>query len=383
MDSLRYWVSEMHVDGFRFDLAAALARELYDVDMLSAFFKVIQQDPVLSRVKLIAEPWDVGPGGYQVGNFPWYWTEWNGRYRDAVRAYWRGDARRLGEFATRISGSADLYASSGRRPWASINFVTAHDGFTLHDLVSYEHKHNHANLEANRDGHEPNLSSNLGVEGPTSDPVIRRHRVARKRAVMATLLLSQGIPMVLGGDEIGRTQLGNNNAYCQDNEISWYDWDLDDEAHAFLAFTASLVALRRTHRVFRRRTFLEGRVAGEGWRDVSWWHRDGRLMQAGDWDEDGAVGKLLYGGGLEEPSTTVAEPEDCSFLLVFQNRQGGAFVLPPAPGARGWRTCVDSDLGVVVDGGTGGLLAPGARLHVPAGVMRVFVTAGEVPAAAD
>ena len=384
MDSLRYWVTEMHVDGFRFDLAAALARELYDVDMLSAFFKVIQQDPVLSRVKLIAEPWDVGPGGYQVGNFPWYWTEWNGRYRDSVRSYWRGDADRVGEFATRISGSADLYASSGRRPWASINFITAHDGFTLQDLVSYEHKHNRANLEGNRDGHEPNLSSNAGVEGPTSDPTIRRRRLVRKRSLMATLLLSQGIPMVLGGDEIGRTQRGNNNAYCQDNEISWYDWNLRLEDQAFLDFTASLIAFRRAHPVFRRRTFLEGTVAGdgEGWRDVSWWHRDGRLMHAGDWHDEGAVGKLLYGGGLNESSATGAPRVDDSFLIVSQNRVGGVFVLPPAPGVVGWRLCVDTEQGVVADGGVGGLLAPGSKVRLPAGILQVFVAAAQDVAAA-
>jgi isoamylase len=383
MDSLRYWVTEMHVDGFRFDLAAALARELYDVDMLSAFFKVIQQDPVLSRVKLIAEPWDVGPGGYQVGNFPWYWTEWNGRYRDSVRSFWRGDPGRLGEFATRISGSADLYASSGRRPWASINFVTAHDGFTLEDLVSYEHKHNHANLEGNRDGHEPNLSSNAGVEGPSDDPEVKRRRLLRKRSLMATLLLSQGIPMLLGGDEIGRTQRGNNNAYCQDNEVSWYDWDLRPEQAAFRDFTGGLVALRRVHPVFRRRTFLEGTVAVDGWRDVTWWHRDGRLMRSDDWDRDGAVGKLLFGGGLKEPTATGLRRLDVSFLLIFQNRTGGAFVMPPAPDAAGWRLCVDTESGVVVDGGVGRLVEPGSRVRLPAGVMRVYVASDEPGPASD
>jgi isoamylase len=338
---------------------------------------------VLSRVKLIAEPWDVGPGGYQVGNFPWYWTEWNGRYRDAVRSYWRGDADRVGEFATRISGSADLYASSGRRPWASINFITAHDGFTLQDLVSYERKHNHANLEGNRDGHEPNLSSNAGIEGPTDAPAIRRRRLVRKRSLMATLLLSQGIPMVLGGDEIGRTQRGNNNGYCQDDETSWYDWNLGPEDQAFLDFTASLIAFRRAHPVFRRRTFLEGRVAGEGWLDVSWWHRDGRLMHAGDWHDEGAVGKLLYGGGLKEPSATGAPRVDDSFLVVSQNRVGGVFVLPPAPGVTGWRLCVDTEKGVVVDGGVGGVHAPGAKVRLPAGILQVFVAAAHDAAATD
>jgi isoamylase len=375
-DSLRYWVTEMHVDGFRFDLAAALARELYDVDMLSAFFKVIQQDPVLSRVKLIAEPWDVGPGGYQVGNFPWYWTEWNGRYRDTVRSFWRGDLGRAGEFATRIAGSSDLYAHSGRRPWASINFVTAHDGFTLHDLVSYERKHNHANLEGNRDGHEPNLSSNSGVEGPSDDPEVRRRRSVRKRSLMATLVLSQGIPMLLGGDELSRTQLGNNNAYCQDNEVSWYDWRLDDERASFARFVADLVALRRAHPVFRRRTFLEGKAMDDGWRDVSWWHPDGRLMVHTDWHDAAALGMLLYGGGLHEPSATGRPRYDDSFLLVFQGRRGGAFLLPPVPEGPGWRPCVDTESGVVADGGFGDVLAPGSRLHLPAGVMQVFVSPG-------
>ncbi|MBA2667167.1 MAG: glycogen debranching protein GlgX [Trueperaceae bacterium] len=374
-DSLRYWVTEMHVDGFRFDLAAALARELFDVDMLSAFFKVIQQDPVLSRVKLIAEPWDVGPGGYQVGNFPWYWTEWNGRYRDAVRSYWRGDPGRLGEFATRISGSSDLYASSGRRPWASINFVSAHDGFTLEDTVSYERKHNLANLEGNRDGHEPNLSSNAGVEGASTDPEIRRARSVRKRSLMATLLLSQGIPMLLGGDELGRTQRGNNNAYCQDNEISWYDWTQDAEQASFHDFVAALVSFRRAHPVFRRRTFLEGSVVAEGWRDVSWWQCEGRLMEVDDWERDGAIGKLLHGGGLKEPTATGEQRVDDSFLVVCQNRRSGPFVLPPVPSAAGWRLCVETGAGIVRDGGVGDAIAPGTGVLLAAGVMHVYVAA--------
>jgi isoamylase len=372
-DSLRYWVTEMHVDGFRFDLAAALARELYDVDMLSAFFKVIQQDPILSRTKLIAEPWDVGPGGYQVGNFPWHWTEWNGRYRDTVRSFWRGDHGVAGEFATRIAGSSDLYARSGRRPWASINFLTAHDGFTLHDVVSYERKHNHANLEGNRDGHEPNLSHNWGVEGATDDPVVLERRELRKRSLMATLLLSQGIPMLLGGDELGRTQRGNNNAYCQDNEISWYDWDLEERDEAFLAFTAAVVAFRRAHPVFRRRTFLEGRVGDDGYRDVSWWHREGRLMPAEEWHVESALGMLLYGGGLKEPGPTGMPRVDDSFLVVFQPRSSGGFVLPAAPNAVGWRLCIDSESGLVVDGGTGEVRLAGTRLHLPAGVLQVYV----------
>src|SRR5690606_28554966 len=237
MDSLRYWVQEMHVDGFRFDLASALAREFHDVDRLGSFFDVIHQDPILAEVKLIAEPWDVGPGGYQVGNFPVIWTEWNGKYRDTVRVYWKGDSGVMGELAYRLTGSSDLYSEDGRQPHASVNFITAHDGFTLADLVSYNEKHNEANGEENRDGHNDNLSWNCGVEGPTDDPEINALRARQQRNLLATLLLSQGVPMILGGDEIGRTQQGNNNAYCQDNEISWYDWDLDDRRRELLEFT--------------------------------------------------------------------------------------------------------------------------------------------------
>jgi glycogen operon protein len=251
MDSLRYWVLEMHVDGFRFDLAATLARELHDVDRLSAFFDLVQQDPVLSQVKLIAEPWDVGEGGYQVGNFPVLWSEWNGKYRDTVRDYWRGQPGTLGDFAFRFTGSSDLYQEDGRRPYASINFVTAHDGFTLQDLVSYNEKHNEANGEGNRDGENYNRSWNCGVEGPTDDLDVLDCRDRLKRNMLATLLLSQGVPMILGGDELGRTQHGNNNGYCQDNEISWFDWENVDES--LLHFTARLIELRREHPVFRRR----------------------------------------------------------------------------------------------------------------------------------
>ncbi|MCH8277097.1 MAG: glycogen debranching protein GlgX, partial [Bacteroidetes bacterium] len=262
-DSLRYWVQEMHVDGFRFDLASSLARDFHDINMLSAFFQVIQQDPVLSQVKLIAEPWDIGPGGYQVGSFPWQWTEWNGKYRDAVRRYWRGDRGMVAEMATRLAGSSDLYEKSGRKPFASINFVTAHDGFTLGDLVSYERKHNLSNMEDNRDGHEPNFSTNCGSEGPSSSPEILRRRAALKRSLMATLFLSQGVPMLLGGDELSRSQRGNNNAYCQDNRISWYDWVLDDEKKSFLKFVREIIAFRRAHPSFRRQGFLNGNAEGE------------------------------------------------------------------------------------------------------------------------
>src|SRR5213079_297581 len=250
MDSLRYWVLDMHVDGFRFDLASTLAREFYDVDRLSAFFDLVQQDPVISQVKLIAEPWDIGEGGYQVGNFPALWSEWNGLYRDTVRDFWRGEPATLGEFASRITGSSDLYQDNGRRPYASINFVTAHDGFTLTDLVSYNVKHNEANLESNRDGNDHNVSWNCGVEGPTDDPAVRALRAQQKRNLLATLLFSQGVPLIAAGDEIGRTQNGNNNAYCQDNEESWIDWQLDDEREQMLAFVRRIIALRRTHPVF-------------------------------------------------------------------------------------------------------------------------------------
>jgi isoamylase len=351
MDSLRSWVQHMHVDGFRFDLASALARELYDVDMLSAFFKVIQQDPVLSGVKLIAEPWDVGPGGYQVGNFPWRWCEWNGRYRDGVRGYWRGDAGRAGELATRVSGSADLYGRGKRRPYASVNFITAHDGFTLRDLVSYAHKHNEANGEDNRDGSDHNLSSHGGVEGPTQDAAVLDRRDRRRRSLIATLLLSQGIPMVLGGDELGRTQAGNNNAYCQDNEVSWFDWELGARDRAFLTFTRRVLRLRREHSVFRRRTFLDGNVdAASGCKDVAWIHPSGREMEPGDWHAgDDAFGMLLCGAALRERDRRGEPRRDDSFLVLFHGRSEGCFVLPRAPEGDGWQRVLDS-----VEPGAGG-----------------------------
>ncbi len=271
MDSLRYWVQEMHVDGFRFDLAAALARELHEVDRLGAFFDIIHQDPVLSQVKLIAEPWDLGEGGYQVGNFPVLWAEWNGVYRDAVRGYWRGDAGLIDDLAYRLTGSSDLYERSGRRPYASVNFVTCHDGFTLNDLVSYNRKHNEDNLEGNRDGHDHNLSYNFGVEGPTDDPDILEQRARQRRNLLATLLLSQGVPMLCAGDEIARTQAGNNNAYCQDNEVSWLDWRLDEEKRDLLEFTRLLIRLFHTHPVLRRRKFFQGRkIRGSEVKDLTW-----------------------------------------------------------------------------------------------------------------
>ena len=287
MDSLRYWVLEMHVDGFRFDLAATLARELHEVDRLGAFLDIIHQDPVLSQVKLIAEPWDLGEGGYQVGKFPVGWAEWNDKYRDAVRLYWKGDGGLIGELAYRITGSSDLYARSGRKPYASINFVTAHDGFTLQDLVSYNSKHNEANGEDNRDGTDNNRSWNCGVEGPTDDPEVNKLRAQQKRNLLATLLLSQGVPMMLAGDEIGHTQNGNNNAYCQDNEISWISWDPEHMDKELLGFVQQLIALRKDHPVFRRRNFFQGRkIKGADIKDIVWLDPDGKEMTDEEWNQE-------------------------------------------------------------------------------------------------
>ena len=337
MDSLRYWVVDCHVDGFRFDLASALARELYEVDKLASFFDVIHQDPVLSQVKLIAEPWDVGPGGYQVGNFPVLWTEWNGLYRDTVRDFWRGRAS-VGEFASRFTGSSDLYQDDGRHPTASINFVTAHDGFTLADLVSYEAKHNERNLEDNRDGADDNRSWNCGVEGPTDDPGIRALRDRQRRNLLATLFLSQGVPMLLGGDELGRTQEGNNNGWCQDNELSWYDWERID-AELF-EFTRRLIRLRREHAVFRRSSFLTGReLLGSGVPDVWWFRPDGRRMTQRDW-RSGSHLLGVFLNGVEIPSRT---PEgermrDHSFLVLLNGEHEPAvFTLPPRRFGRRWQ----------------------------------------------
>jgi glycogen operon protein len=318
MDSLRYWVSECHVDGFRFDLASALARELYDVDRLSAFFDVIHQDPVLSQVKLIAEPWDVGPGGYQVGNFPVLWSEWNGIYRDAMRDFWRGEAS-VGEFASRLTGSSDLYEDDGRHPFASINFITAHDGFTLRDLVSYNGKHNEANLEGNRDGTDDNRSWNCGVEGETDDPVVNGLRERQQRNFLATLVLSQGTPMLLGGDEFGRTQHGNNNGWCQDNEISWFDWSLLERNAGLLEFVQKLIVLRRAHPVFRRRQFLRGSEEdGSGLPDVWWFRTDGHRMTKLDWESPGRiVGMFLNGEEIAAPDDKGERILDESFLLLF------------------------------------------------------------------
>jgi isoamylase len=331
MDSLRYWVSECHVDGFRFDLASALARELYDVDRLSAFFDTIHQDPILSQVKLIAEPWDVGPGGYQVGNFPVLWSEWNGIYRDVVRDFWRGQAS-VGEFASRFTGSSDLYESDGRQPFASINFVTAHDGFTLRDLVTYNEKHNEANGEDNRDGTDDNRSWNCGVEGETDDPEINALRWRQQRNFLATLLLSQGVPMVLGGDELSRTQRGNNNAWCQDNELSWYEWGLRPGQGEHLDFTMRLIALRAEHPVFHRGKFLAGREReGSGLPDVWWFRPDGRRMTQRDWQQSGdhVLGVFLNGQEIADRTPRGEPIADDSFLLLFNAHfEDMTFTLP-------------------------------------------------------
>jgi len=339
MDSLRYFVMECHVDGFRFDLASALARELYDVDQLSAFFDIIHQDPVLSQVKLIAEPWDVGPGGYQVGNFPILWSEWNGMYRDTMRDFWRGHTA-VAEFARRFTGSSDLYQSDGRHPSASINFVTCHDGFTLRDLVSYDRKHNEANLEDNRDGSDDNRSWNCGVEGETDDPDVNELRDRQTRNILATLLLSQGTPMLLAGDELRRTQRGNNNAYCQDNELSWLDWDVDERGQALLEFTKRLLRLRGEHPVFRRSAFLTGEaLQGSGAPDVWWFRPDGRRMTQTDWSRGDAFTLGAFLNGSEIPTLTFdGEPvADDSFIVLFNAwRDPVTFVLPPTRFGRRW-----------------------------------------------
>ena len=346
MDSLRYWVLEMHVDGFRFDLASTLARELHDVDRLSAFFDIIHQDPVLSQVKLIAEPWDLGEGGYQVGNFPAGWAEWNGRYRDAIRRYWKGDGGQVAELAYRLSGSSDLYEGGGRRPHASINFVTAHDGFTLHDLVSYNHKHNEANGEDNRDGTDDNLSWNCGVEGPTNKPSIAALRERQKRNMLATLLLSQGVPMLCSGDEIGRTQGGNNNAYCQDNEISWVDWTLSKPQQALLTFTKGLIALRQKHPVFRRRRFFQGRrIRGMEVKDLYWLRPDGKEMTDEDWAQGyvRCLGVRLAGDAMEEKDAKGRPLLDETFLVLLNaHHEPRPFTLPAHKRGVRWQPVFDT-----------------------------------------
>ncbi len=350
MDSLRYWVTDMHVDGFRFDLASTLAREFHEVDRLSTFFEVVQQDPVVSRVKLIAEPWDVGPGGYQVGDFPPLWTEWNGQYRDTVRDFWRGEPATLGEFASRVCGSADLYQSDGRRPMASINFVTCHDGFTLTDLVSYNEKHNEDNGEDNRDGENHNRSWNCGVEGPTDDPDILELRARQRRNFIATLMLSQGVPMLAHGDELGRTQLGNNNAYSHDSPLTWLDWsDVDD---TMLDFTASLIAFRMANRAFLRRRFLTGlpvpnhhTAPEQGLPDVVWFAPDGRVMTDEDWSHDlsQAVGLFINGEAIRDVDPRGERHTGASFLMFFNaHPTWTGFVAPPQEYGKQWRMIIDT-----------------------------------------
>ncbi|WP_309485417.1 glycogen debranching protein GlgX [Streptomyces sp. WELS2] len=348
MDSLRYWVTEMHVDGFRFDLAATLARQFHEVDRLSAFFDLIQQDPVISRVKLIAEPWDVGEGGYQVGNFPPLWSEWNGKYRDAVRDFWRAEPGSLGEFASRLTGSSDIYQHSRRRPRASVNFVTAHDGFTLRDLVSYNHKHNEANGEDNRDGESHNRSWNCGAEGDTDDPAVLELRARQQRNLLATLLLSQGIPMLCHGDELGRTQRGNNNAYCQDNEISWVDWEPTDEQRALTGFTRRLIALRAAHPVLRRRRFFRGETATNARQplpDLVWLRPDAREMTDRDWQRADAhsVGAFLNGDAIAERDPYGRRMVDDSFLLLVNGYwEPVVFRLPDDYFGERWTTLIDT-----------------------------------------
>jgi len=345
MDSLRYWVGEMHVDGFRFDLAAALARELYEVDRLSRFFALIQQDPMLCQTKLIAEPWDLGEGGYQVGNFPAGWAEWNGMYRDTVRRFWRGDHGQIPDLAYRLSGSSDLYDASDRNPYASVNFVTCHDGFTLHDLVSYERKHNEANKEDNRDGTEANWSRNWGAEGPTDSPEVTAIREQIKRNLLATLAFSQGVPMILAGDEMGRSQGGNNNAYCQDNELSWVNWELTSERRRLLAFARQIFAIRRENAVFRRRSFFRGRNVSPGAKDVSWVRPDGAEMTDDDWNDAKrcALGMLIPGQATDETDERGRQVVGDTQLLVLNSGSKGIdFRLPRVEEEGWWREQVNT-----------------------------------------
>ena len=365
MDSLRYWVLEMHVDGFRFDLASTLARELHDVDRLGSFFDIIHQDPVLSQVKLIAEPWDIGHGGYQVGNFPIIWAEWNDKYRDTVRKFWRGDEDQMAELGYRLTGSSDLYQDDGRSPASSVNFVTAHDGFTLHDLVSYNEKHNEANGENNQDGNNNNLSYNHGAEGPTDNPEIIEARERQKRNFLATLLLSQGTPMICGGDERGRTQHGNNNAYCQDNEISWFDWRDDERTTALFNFTCLLVELRRKHPALHRKRFFRGRkIRGTDVRDIKWLRPDGNEMIDAEWDAHWirSIGLRLAGdaiGEMDEEGIPIID--DDLILLLNAHHEEVTFTINPDDDAREWKVMVDTRFASQENGRA---VAPGGQIAV-------------------
>ncbi|HET7355454.1 MAG TPA: glycogen debranching protein GlgX [Nocardioidaceae bacterium] len=370
MDSLRYWVLEMHVDGFRFDLASSLARQFHEVDRLSAFFDLVQQDPVISQVKLIAEPWDVGAGGYQVGNFPPQWTEWNGKYRDTVRDFWRGEPATLGEFASRIAGSSDLYEASGRRPFASINFVTAHDGFTLRDLVSYNEKHNQANGEDGNDGESHNRSWNCGVEGNTDDKSVLALRARQERNFLVTLLISQGVPMIGHGDELGRTQQGNNNGYCQDSELTWMHWDLEDWQQELLTFTQRLVALRTEHPVLRRRRFFVGAQGpGDDVADIAWFTPEGQNMRDADWRHDFAKSLMVFlnGDAIPEPDRRGEPVADDSFLVAFNaHYEPLEFTIPDEVYGDGWQVVVDTgdDQVGLAAGEESATLLPGAEFTV-------------------
>jgi len=362
MDSLRYWILDMHVDGFRFDLAATLARELHEVNSLSAFFDIIHQDPVISQVKLIAEPWDIGEGGYQVGKFPPGWGEWNGKYRDSIRDYWNGTEGMLSEFANRITGSADLYQDH-RRPTASINFVTAHDGFTLHDLVSYNEKHNDANGEGNNDGESHNRSCNYGIEGPTEDQSIVELRNRQKRNFLATLFLSQGVPMLVSGDEIGRTQQGNNNSYCQDNEISWLDWERADKD--LLAFTSKLIKLRKEHAAFSRKNWFKGEPVKNGIEDIVWFKPDGSQMSDEHWKEDFAksVAIFLNGQGLHTVNSLGVKVIDDNFYVIFNaHTEGVEFKIPAQDYGKEWKLFINT--AKAAQDGNDEIYKPGDVIHV-------------------
>ena len=375
MDSLRYWVTEMHVDGFRFDLASALAREFHEVDRLSAFFDLVNQDPVVSQVKLIAEPWDVGEGGYQVGGFPPLWTEWNGKYRDTVRDFWRGEPASLGEFAARFTGSSDLYEADNRRPIASINFVTAHDGFTLEDLVSYNDKHNADNGEHNRDGESHNRSWNHGVEGPTDDRDIHELRERQKRNILTTLMLSQGVPMIAHGDELSRTQRGNNNVYCQDNELSWIDWNQAREHEVLTDFTARLAALRAEHPVFRRKRFFQDRpIHGSSIDDIAWLRPDGQHMTEDDWTNGHARTVAIYLNGRGIPDRdALGEPvlDDSFLLLINAHHHASTFTLPDRSFGRTWELVIDTADPLLANTRRR-QPAPGGRQRVAARTMHVL-----------